>query len=318
MELFYILLVLLITARLFGEAAIRLGQPELLGEILAGITLGLAINYFQDYMPLLNSLDDSNNALLAAIKDLAIFFLMLMGGLELRPREMAKASRGGVIIALGGIVLPFILAWILGSYFFPPSPLQSAQILFLATALSVTAVPVAIKVLMNTGTLETAMGRAIVSAAVIDDVLSLILLAVMTQVFQTGSLPGGVAVFLMLANIAIFFIITTFIGHYLFPLLGRLLKRSAAEEFELSMLLTTAFAFGVLAELLGMHFILGAFQAGLFFRRDTIDQRVFDGVTDKVRGLTNGFLAPIFFASVGLHLDLSALLIVPGLSLIHI
>jgi Kef-type K+ transport system membrane component KefB len=225
---------------------------------------------------------------------------------------MAQASRSGFVIALGGIALPFVLAWAVGTYFFPPSDFQIAQILFLATALSVTAVPVAIKVLMNTGKLETGLGRSIVSAAVIDDALSLMLLAAMTTVIHSGSLPGGSALIIMACKIGAFFVVTSLVGHYLFPALGRLLKKTSAEEFEFSMLLTAAFAYAVLAELLGMHFILGAFQAGLFFRRKTVDEKTFERVDKRVKGITNGFLAPIFFASVGLHIELSAIFAIPG------
>ena len=312
MELFYALLVLLITARIFAEVAVRLGQPELLGEICAGVLLGLLFSHYQETFPVLASLDDRDNHLLTAVKDLGVFFLMLMGGLELRPHQMAQASRSGIIIALGGIFLPFSLAWSVGKYFFPPSDFQTAQILFLATALSVTAVPVAIKVLMNTGKLESRLGRSIVSAAVIDDALSLILLAAMTTVIYTGSLPGGSALLIMAVKIGAFFVVTSLVGHYLFPALGRLLKKTSAEEFEFSMLLTAAFAYAVIAEILGMHFILGAFQAGLFFRRKTVDEKTFERVDKRVKGITNGFLAPVFFASVGLHIELSAIFAIPG------
>jgi len=310
MELFYILLVLLITARGFAEVAVRLGQPELLGEILAGISLGLIIHAQGDTFPILSELD--TNEVFTAIKDLGIFFLMLLGGIELHPRDMAKASTGGAVIGIGGILLPFLLALIYGHYLFPPSEYKSSQIIFLGTALSVTAVPVAIKVLMDMDKLSSKAGSMIVSAAVIDDVLSLVLLAVLTAVIQTGSLPSGADLGMLGLQVVLFFAITSLIGHFVFPLLGNLLQKTHADEIEMSVLLTTAFAFALLAESLGMHFILGAFQAGLFFRRRTIDRQMYRKIQDKIKGVTNGFLAPVFFVSVGLHLDISALKIIPG------
>jgi Kef-type K+ transport system membrane component KefB len=78
------------------------------------------------------------------------------------------------------------------------------------------------------------------------------------------------------------------------------------------MLLVAGLALAVLAEKLGLHFILGAFFAGLFFGRQTIDKESYESVMQQVSGLTTGFLAPIFFASIGLHLDLSALWEIPG------
>jgi Kef-type K+ transport system membrane component KefB len=309
MEIFYILLVLLITARVFAEIAVRLGQPELLGEIVAGIVLGLLVHYNEHLFPILSELEE--NTVFAAIKDLGIFFLLLMGGIELRPQDMAKASKGGIFIGCGGILLPFLLAWLFGTALFPESPYKTAQILFLGTALSVTAVPVAIKVLYEMGKLDSAMGKTIVSAAVIDDVLSLILLAMLTSVIHTGSMPTGEDLVLLLSKVALFFMVTSVVGLYVFPAIGSFLKQTMADEFEFSMLLTAAFSYAILAEVLGMHFILGAFQAGLFFRRSTISQKSHEDIQNTIKGMTNGFLAPIFFISVGLHLDFSAFISVP-------
>lgn len=316
MEIFYILLVLLIASRIFAEIAVRLSQPELLGEIMAGILLGLVVHHYQDYFPVLSELDE--NEIFTAIKDLGIFFLLLMGGLELRPRDMAKASKGGIMVATGGLIFPFVLALLMGFYFFPESEYKSAQIIFLGTALSVTAVPVAIKVLMDMDLLESKVGRVIVSAAVIDDVLSLLLLAVLTAVIKSGSIPGGFELAMLGVNVALFFILTSLIGHYVFPFLGKLLQKSNADEFELSMLLTAAFSYALLAELLGMHFILGAFQAGLFFNKKQVTKETYLDIQNKIQGITNGFLAPVFFASVGLHLDISALFVIPGFVLLLI
>jgi Kef-type K+ transport system membrane component KefB len=112
-------------------------------------------------------------------------------------------------------------------------------------------------------------------------------------------------------KVILFFIIAGGLGHYLFPALGKYLNKSRADEFEFSMLLISALAYAMLAEALGMHFILGAFLAGLFFRRRTFTPQTYDDILGKTKGLTTGFLAPIFFASIGLHLDLGALLEVP-------
>ncbi len=316
MEIFYIILVLLIVSRIFAEIAVHIGQPELLGEIVAGILLGLVIHHFNQYFPVLADLGE--NEVFIVIKDLGIFFLILMGGIELRPRDVARASRGGIIIAAGGMFLPFLLALLLGYIFIPQSEYQAAQIIFLGTALSVTAVPVAIKVLMDMNLLESKSGMAIVSAAVIDDVLSLILLAVLTAVIKTGTIPGGMKLAYLVIKVVLFFGITTLIGHYIFPAVGKFLQKTKAEEFELSTLLVVAFAYAQLAEALGMHFILGAFQAGLFFSKRNIEQETYEDIQNKVKGVTNGFLAPVFFASVGMHLDISAFIAIPGFVLLLI
>lgn len=310
MSIIYILLVLLIVTRLFGEISERLGQPALLGELLSGICLGMLVHHYDQTFPILAGL--SENDVFTAITDLGIFFLMLLGGMELSPVKLLKASKGAFIVATGGMVLPLALGLGFGYLALPSSDLLVAQALFLGTVMAVTAVPVSIKSLMDLGKLESNVGQTIISAAVIDDTLSLVLLAILTGVLQSGSIPGIMALLLLLTKVVLFFVIASALGHYLFPAIGRYLEKSQAEEFEFSMLLVAAMAYALLAESLGMHFILGAFLAGLFFRRKTISETTYDDILSKLKGLTTGFLAPIFFASIGLHLDLQALMQVPG------
>jgi Kef-type K+ transport system membrane component KefB len=310
MSIIYILLVLLIVTRIFGELSERLGQPALLGELISGICLGVIVHHYDQSFPILANLTD--NEVFTAVTDLGIFFLMLLGGMELQPVKLLKASKGAFIVAAGGMLIPFALGLGFGYLVLPESAIQDAQALFLGTVMAVTAVPVSVKALMDLGKLDGRIGQIIVSAAVIDDTLSLILLAVLTGFMQTGSAPDLATLAVLLGKVVLFFAIAGLLGHYLFPFVGTWLKKSRADEFEFSMLLIAAMAYALLAEELGMHFILGAFLAGLFFRRKTIDGKTFDDIMLKVQGLTTGFLAPIFFASIGLHLELVAFKEIPG------
>jgi len=304
MDLLYILLVLLLVTRLCGEVAERLDQPALVGELLAGILLGVVARNNAEALPVLAHLPDSE--VFKAITDLSIFFLMLLAGVELRPRELAKASKQAMLVAVGGMVLPLLLGFGLGWLFLPESPYKFAQSLFIATALAITAVPVSVKVLMDLGKLDTPLGQVVVSAAVFDDVLSLVLLAVLTAVIRTGALPDAATMGMLAGKVVLFFAVAGLAGRYLLPRLGRALDRARAEEFELSGLLIAALAFALLAEALGMHFILGAFLAGLFFVRRTIKPKTYEAIKTKLSAITMGFFAPLFFASIGLHLDLAA------------
>lgn len=309
MEILYVILILLIVTRAFGELAERLGQPSLTGELTAGIVLGLLGTWLHGGLPVIGDID--NEPVFRAITDLGIFFLMLLAGMELQPWEVARATRRAFSVAMAGMLLPLALGMGLGWFYLPDSPYRVAQALFLGVALSVTAVPVAIKVIRDVRKMDTAAGRVIVSAAVVDDVLSLVLLAVMTAVIEEGALPGLGAVALLVGKVALFFVITIVLGHYLFPWVGRFLKRTCQEEFEFSSVLVAGLAYAALAEALAMHFIVGAFMAGLFFSRRSADPETLNDVHRKVSGITTGFLAPIFFASIGLHLDLSALGSIP-------
>lgn len=309
MELLYILLILLVVTRLCGELAVRIGQPALVGELTSGILLGVVVHQSPDWFPTLAGL--SENEVFQAITDLGVFFLMLLAGLEMSPRQLMKGTGLSATVAIGGMVLPFALGFGLGWWFLPESDYRLAQATFLGTALAITAVPVAIKILIDLEQLDSRVGQTIVAAAIIDDVLSLVLLAALTALIQTGELLNFVEIAWLVGKILLFFAVTTLIGQFLLPRLEPFVKKLMSKEVEFTLLIVVALAFAALAEALHMHFIIGAFVAGLFFSARTLSKDVFHDVEAKVSGLTKGLFAPIFFASIGLHLDVSAVVQIP-------
>lgn len=309
MEILYVLLVLLVAARVLGELAVRIGQPSLAGELLAGVLIGIFVTNQSEAFPVLSEL--SEDVVFRAITDLGIFFLMLMAGLELRPEKLAKTSGKSIAVAAGGLILPFALGWGLSLMFLPDSQLRTAQSLFIGVALAITAVPVSVGVLMSLGKLDTPVGRVVVSAAVVDDVLSLLLLAVLTAVLQTGGVPEAAELALLAGKITLFFVVALTLGIWVFPRLGNQVARLHNAELEFSFVVVVGLAYAVLAERLSMHFLIGAFVAGLFFKRSTIDEAAYDDASDKLSAVTYGFLAPVFFASIGMHLSGTALVDAP-------
>lgn len=305
MEILYVLLVLLIATRTLGEVAVRMGQPPLIGELMAGVLLGIFVVHNGDTFPILSDLPE--NPAFEALTDLGVFFLMMIAGLELRPSKLAEASGRSIGVALGGLLVPLALGVATGWWLLPDSELRPAQSLFLGVALAITAVPVAVGVLMSLDQLDTVVGRTIVSAAIVDDVLSLLLLAMLTAILRTGGVPDTSAVLGLIGQVALFFAIALPFGRYALPWLGRRVAGLRSDEFEFSLLILVGLGFAVLAEALAMHFLIGAFLAGLFFVRRTIDPRTYEDVSRKIGALTSGFFAPVFFASIGIHLDAGAL-----------
>ena len=310
MEIFYVLLVLLLATRTLGELAVRLEQPALVGELIAGVLIGVVVAQYSGTFPVLAELPDDE--VFIALTDLGIFFLMLLGGLDLRPRELGETSGRSFLVAVSAMFLPLALgtgtAWV----FLPASDYKVAQAFFVGTGLAITAVPVAIRILVDLNLLQTRMGKTVVSAAVFNDILGLILLALLMALIRTGGFPDLSAILLLLGKVILFFVVATAVGLWILPALGTFIRRFVQlEELELSFLLIVAFAFSVLAEVLAMHFIVGAFFAGLLFGRRTVNLEIYQDVKRKLSGITTGFLAPLFFASIGLHLDLSALGAIP-------
>ncbi len=310
MELFYILLVLLVATRAFGELASRVGQPALVGELVSGIVLGTVLGHYAEYFPILSKVQDDQ--VFDAITDLGMFLIMLFAGIEMQPSKIVQYSKQSLAVALGGMVLPMVLGFTLGLLFLPSSDLRIIQALFVGTALAITAVPATVKILIDLGRLDTPSGQIIVTAAVFDDVLSLLLLAWLTALISVGEAPSLAEFAILALKILGFFAVTVVVGFYAFPWGGKLLKHVKEKELDFSAMLVAALAFAVLAEALELHFILGSFVAGVFFGRKTIDGRTYESVRSKVSGMTFGFLAPIFFASIGLNLSLAAFTEIPA------
>jgi Kef-type K+ transport system membrane component KefB len=211
------------------------------------------------------------------------------------------------MVALVGVVVPLAAGFGLGWSWLPESDLKLSQALFIGTALAITAVPVAAKVLLDIGQLRSKVGRTIMTAAILDDVLGLVLLAVLTAMLQTGAPPSAGGVALLAGRILLFFGASSAAGHLLFQRFGRRLMREGPPEREFSTLLLVALAISLLAEVLDLHFILGAFMAGLLFVRSGEGKDAFTSVELRVSGIAQGFLAPVFFVAVGMHLDATAL-----------
>lgn len=309
MELLFALLIILVTTRIAGEIAERAGQAALVGELIAGVILGLIARQISASMPALAELPEDEG--FRAVTDLGIFFLMLLGGIELHPKQLAENANAALGVAVGGMILPLALGMGLGWAILPESQLKAAQSLFLGVALAITAIPVAVKTLMDLGKLESKAGQIIVSAAIIDDVLSLLMLAGLTAMITAQQLPGLEQLGIIGIKAGGFFGGSALLGLYIFPSISRFFKRANVSEFEFSGLLVFALSEAVLAEALGLHFILGGFVAGLFFGRSTPDRKTFEDVQKKMSGVTKGFLAPVFFASIGFSLSLSPLADVP-------
>ena len=316
MQIFLELLILILLARGFGEVAERLGQPASVGEILSGVVLSLAIVWFGPSLPFLAQM--ASSSVLESVANLGIFVLVLLAGIEMEPSEIVQAGKTSFAVALGGMVLPlaggFALAWA----FLPDSDLRFVQALIAGICLSISAIPATVKLFNDLGMLHSKIGRMVVSAAVFDDVLGLFLLAILLAVIETGQAPDLPAFLFLSAKVMLFFLITFLLGAHVYPRISRHMKVMQAAATEFSALVVVALAYGVLAELLGLHWILGAFVAGLFFERERVGPRAYNEIRLICDSLTRGGLGPLFFVYIGLQVDLRAVTEAPVLLLMVI
>jgi Kef-type K+ transport system membrane component KefB len=312
MEILYLILALLVVTRVFAEFAERANLPAIVGELVAGVALGFVLQGSYEPIAVLSSACESETFI--ALASLGMFFLMLLAGIRMEPLDFARTSKLAIGVALGGMIVPVGAGLLLGLAVLPDSPYKLVQSLFLGTALAITAVPVAVRIFMDLGQLDSPVGRTVIAAALWDDLLSLFLLALLVAAIggQASDVDQLQAAFLLLGNVLAYFAIAIPVGLYIFPLVGKYLRHLHFPEVDFTMLLIAALAYAVFAQLMGLHFIIGAFVAGMFFHPNVVDKHVYERVEQQMSGITRGFLAPIFFVSVGLYLDFSAIVKVPG------
>jgi len=309
MTVFIELLLLLFLARGLGELAERLGQPASVGEIVAGIALATAAAAFGAQVPFLAQL--AHSQVLYYVANAGIFFLVLLAGIELEPRELTERQAGSLAVAAGGVLLPlaggFALAWA----FLPDGGQKPVQCLLVGVAVSISSIAATVKIFEEFGVLHTWFGRTVVSASIIDDVIGLILLAVVLAMIRTGDVPGAADLAWMLGKVGVFFTVTVVLGAHVYPHVSRRLRAMQAASFEVSALCGVSLAYGLLAEALGLHWILGAFMGGLYFERSRVGPLAYNEMRLVFGAMAAGFLGPLFFASIGLRVELGAITQIP-------
>jgi Kef-type K+ transport system membrane component KefB/Trk K+ transport system NAD-binding subunit/mannitol/fructose-specific phosphotransferase system IIA component (Ntr-type) len=284
------LLFVLLAAWLAGMLATRLGYPSVLGELLAGIVLG---------PPLLGLLHGSEA--LAVLAEVGIILMMLYIGMEIDPKELTKASKGGLLAALGGFITPFVLCYLLVVWMGG----SAMAAIFVGVAAGVTSLATKSRILVDLKLLDTRIAHVMMAGALVADTLSLIIFAGIIGVAEAGTLSMSDLVIVALKAV-VFFALSAFAGLKLLPALMRkvqvdgLLGRTGT--FTLLLLITLIFAEG--AELAGLHGILGAFLAGLFLRESALGHVQTKELMHLVRDASLGFLAPVFFVTAGFAVSL--------------
>ena len=253
------LALILISARLFAPLAQRLGFPAVLGELLFGVVLGnltlLGVGAFDSI---------AHDPAVAFIAELGVIVLLLQIGLETRLADLVSVGSRAFAVGTLGIVVPFVLgAFVVGPWLLPG--LSENAYLFLGATLSATSVGITGRVFRDLGKLDTPAARIVLGAAVIDDVLGLMILAVVSSLVEAGSVSVG-QVGGIIAEAVIFLAGSIWIGRRIAPHSSRWLAQlDAGPSMLFAQVLATGLFLAWLAHAIGLAPIIGAFAAGLLF-----------------------------------------------------
>jgi Kef-type K+ transport system membrane component KefB len=297
------LAIILIVAKLGGDLAARLGQPAVLGELVLGVLIGnLSLVGITWLAPL------AADQYIDLLARLGVVVLLFEVGLESTVPQMMKVGAPALVVATLGVVAPMMLGYLVGRVMLPAESVYLH--VFLGATLSATSVGITARVFQDLGRSQTDEARLILGAAVIDDVLGLVILAVVVGIIQGADSGGlsGLEVALIVVKAAGFLGGALILGRVLSPRMFALASRLRAQGMLLAVALAFCFALSWLAGLIGLAPIVGAFAAGLVLEQvhyqDLVDRE--KHTLEHLVHPIGAFLVPVFFVVMGVRTDLAS------------
>ncbi|KXK34620.1 MAG: Na/H antiporter [Chlorobi bacterium OLB6] len=300
MPLLTSLLMLIVVARIFGHIAVRLKQPAIVGEMVAGVLLGPSVLGLVTASPALSG-----------ISELAVFLVVLSAGLEMNFNDVVKAFKGkGSIIGLFGFLIPLILGILVGLVF----GLDVNKTVFLGLCISITALPVAVGILQSFGILNSRIGKYSIATAILNDVFALMILGVLLSLPEQRSFEAvGISIALTVWKLVVLGAVILGFNWVLEKLVQwgvhverfpEKLVQWLGNDALFGLVVLFVLVFGSASEMLGFHFVVGAFFGALLIDRKFFLAERYHVLDSTLRSVSDGFLAPIFFAYLGLEFNI--------------
>jgi Kef-type K+ transport system membrane component KefB len=296
------LAVILVTAKIGGELATRLRQPAVLGELLVGVFIGNLVLFGYAGLDYLKT-----DQVIDVLARIGVIVLLFEVGLESTVSEMLHVGLSALLVACVGVVAPFILGWGVGAWLLPG---ESGYVhAFLGATLAATSVGITARVFKDLGFERSPEARVVLGAAVIDDVLGLVILAAITAVIAAAD--GGQqlsygSLALIVGKAAVFLVIAVLVGVRVSPRLFSLASRLRADGVLLTLSLAFCFFMSWLADLVGLSAIVGAFAAGVILEDAHFREFARRGersIHELISPIAS-FVTPIFFVVIGMRADL--------------
>lgn len=285
LEFILALALILFTTKIAGTLAVRLGQPAVLGKLISGVLLGPAV---------LGWIVPSD--FIHYFSQIGVLLLMFIAGLETDLEQFRKSWKSSLAVALGGVVFPLIGGYSLGVAL----GWSTEQSLFLALVISATSVSISVQTLKEMNKLNSKEGTTILGAAVVDDILVVVLLAVTMSFFGAGE---AVSIPSLLLKKVLFFAVIIAAGWFIVPHVMKWMSKFKVTETVVSAAIFICLGFSYFAELMGVAGIIGAFAAGIAISQTSFKHTV----ETKIEPIAYTLFVPVFFVSIGLDISFAGL-----------
>ncbi|KHO45311.1 MAG: Na+/H+-exchanging protein [archaeon GW2011_AR3] len=292
MEIFIItlltIILALILAKIIGELFEKMGQSAVLGELMVGIVMGPS---------LLHILQPGENEVFTFLAEIGVILLLFEVGLESNVYKLLKSGMTATLVACVGVAVPLIT----GYAYFALSGHPSTVALFIGATLTATSVGITMRVLSDIKRIDTEEGRIILGAAVIDDVIGLIILSIVTGIVELGKVSiFGIGKITFVS--VLFLVLTTWVGIKFTPWLFRYINRMQVRGSVIVFAFALSLILAVMANLIGLATIVGAFAAGLILERT--EQK--EHIHERIQPVADMFV-PLFFIQAGAYIDVHVL-----------
>jgi Kef-type K+ transport system membrane component KefB/nucleotide-binding universal stress UspA family protein len=304
------LALLMLVGRLLGELMIRVKQPAVMGQLVAGLALGPSLlgALFPDLQHTIFPAAKEQKAMLDAISQFGVLTLLLMTGMETDLRLVRRTGGTSAIASLAGIIIPFVCGVALGEALpdsmLPDPGKRLITSLFLGTALSIASVKIVATVIREMNFMRRTVGQIILASAIIDDTIGWMITAVIFSLALQGHVDMLSLAQSVLGTLA-FMGLSLTIGRRVVFIIIRWVNDVFASDFAvITAILLIMCAMALITDLIGVHTVLGAFVAGILIGESPILTRHID---EQLRGLVIAFFMPVFFGTAGLSADLTIL-----------
>ena len=308
--LFIEISILLFSSLAVGELMVRLGQPAIIGQILAGLLLGQTVfgNFFPDLSAIVFPQDNLQSKLIAVLSWVGVSFILMLTGMETDTSMLKRLGKPAFYLAFVGLLGPLIAGGAI-AYFLPARLIEDqheklAFAVFLGTIFAASSVPVVARILMDMKLLKHDIGQLVLSASLSHDLLCCLLLAVIAVLSGSGGSEGNPIVTATIGTTI--FLLAMYLGRPIFNQILRWVNdKVSTSDGLITAMIVLLLSCAAITQALGVHIVLGAFAAGVILSLAPV---INSKVVRPLELVTMGFFAPIFFASAGLNVNLSRLL----------